>query len=76
MKGIKFLKDKKGDLKSIEREIQRLSPAELAELRDWFLAFDGEAWDRQLERDVKAGKLDELGKRILRDHTAGKTTPL
>lgn len=32
-------------------------------------------WDRQLERDVEAGKLDALADEALREHAAGKTKP-
>lgn len=60
----------------IEREVQELSAEELAKFREWFAAFDAEAWDRQIEADVKAGKLDALGDRALRDHAAGKSTKL
>ena len=49
---------------------------ELAQLRAWFLEFDWALWDQQLERDVAAGKLDALAAEALRDHAAGKTTPL
>ena len=62
-------------LKNIEQQIQALSPEELAQLRAWFLEFDWTAWDRQLERDVQAGKLDTLAEQALRDHAAGKSTP-
>ena len=65
-----------GKVERIEQEIQTLSPDELAQLRAWFLEFDWAAWDRQLERDVQAGKLDDLADKALRDHAAGKTTPL
>ncbi|HEX9725649.1 MAG TPA: hypothetical protein VGC53_15315 [Vicinamibacteria bacterium] len=57
----------------IENEIQGLSAEELAELRDWFLAFDWAAWDRQLEQDIQAGKLDALAEEALQEHAAGKT---
>ncbi len=60
----------------IEQEVQALSLAELAEFRAWFLEYDWAAWDRQLERDVEAGRLDDLAEKALRDHAAGKTTPL
>ena len=65
-----------GKVERIEQEIQTLSPDELAQLRAWFLEFDWAAWDRQLERDVQAGKLDELADKALRDHAAGETTSL
>ena len=59
-----------------EREVEALSSEELAKFRQWFAAFDAEAWDRQFEVDVKAGKLDALADRALRDHEAGKSTKL
>jgi hypothetical protein len=65
-----------GKLENLEHEIQALSPQELAEFRAWFLEFDWAAWDRQIERDVRAGKLDALAEKAIRDHASGKTTPL
>ena len=56
--------------------MEELSSEELAKFRQWFAAFDAEAWDRQFEADVKAGKLDALADRALRDHAAGKSTKL
>jgi hypothetical protein len=63
-------------VEKIEREVQELSREELASFRQWFTAFDAEAWDRQFEADVRAGKLDALAERALRDHAAGKSTKL
>ena len=63
-------------VEKIEREVKTLSPEQLASFRQWFAAFDAEAWDRQFEADVKAGKLDALAERALRDHAAGKSTKL
>jgi hypothetical protein len=37
---------------------------------------DADEWDRQIEADIKAGKLDELVERALRDHAAGRTREL
>ena len=65
-----------GKVENIEQQIQALSTEELARFRTWFLEFDWTAWDRQLERDVSAGKLDALAEKALRDHASGKTTPL
>ena len=63
-------------IEQIEQAVQALSPDELAQFRVWFLEYDWAAWDRQLERDVQAGRLDDLAEKALRDHAAGKTTPL
>jgi hypothetical protein len=65
-----------GNVERIEQDVRALSPEELAKFRAWFLEYDWAAWDRQLERDVHAGKLDTLADKALRDHAAGKTKPL
>ena len=38
------------------------------------LEFDASAWDREIERDLKAEKLDALADEGLRDYAAGKST--
>ena len=63
-------------VEKLEQEIAALAPDELAELRAWFAEFDWANWDRQLEEDVKAGKLDHLIAEARRDHAKGRTTPL
>ena len=65
-----------GKVEKIEQEVQALSPDELAQFRAWFLEYDWAAWDRQFERDVQAARLDDLAQKALREHAAGKTTPL
>lgn len=65
-----------GKVEKIEQQIKELSKEELARLREWFAAFDAEAWDRQFEADVHAGKLDALAEQALKAHTAGRTTKL
>ena len=47
-------------IEDIEQQVEAFSAEELAQFRAWFLEFDWAAWDRQLERDVRAGKLDAL----------------
>jgi hypothetical protein len=63
-------------IEAIEEQIEKLSPEELAAFRRWYAAFDAEAWDRQFEVDVKAGKLDALAEQALRAHTSGQSKPL
>jgi hypothetical protein len=63
-------------LEAIEEQIRALSPGELAELRDWLLEHDWEEWDRQIERDSAAGKLEKLFTKARADHEAGKSTKL
>jgi len=61
-------------LEALEKRVSGLSAQELAEFRQWFAEFDAAAWDRQIERDVKAGKLDALADEAVRAHAAGKST--
>jgi len=63
-------------VEEIENQVQDLSPDELVAFREWFAKFDAENWDRQIESDVKAGKLDRLAKQALRDHEASRSTEL
>ena len=63
-------------MEKLEREIQKLSPEELAGLRDWFRKYDAEAWDRQVEEDVRGGRLDGLAEQALAAHKAGRTKEL
>ena len=63
-------------IESIEREVRQLTTNELAGFRKWFQEFDAEAWDAQIERDVKVGGLEKLSRRSLKDHKAGKSSLL
>lgn len=61
-----------GRVEKLEEEIRSLSPEELARFRAWFVEYDWEAWDQQLERDVESGKLDRLADEALREHASGR----
>ena len=61
-------------MKEIEDAVLRLSEAELDAFREWFAEFDAAAWDRQIEDDVAAGRLDALANEALEDLRAGRCT--
>jgi len=63
-------------VENIEQEVQGLTPSELAAFRKWFLEFDAQVWDRQIEEDARKGKLDKLADEALAAHRAGKTKEL
>lgn len=63
-------------VEALEREVQNLTPEELAAFRDWFAEYDWQVWDRQLERDVAAGKLDKLAAEARAEYERGETTEL
>jgi hypothetical protein len=65
-----------GNVRSIEKAVEALPPAELAEFRRWFAEFDAAAWDKQIEQDATGGKLDRLAAEALADYKAGSAREL
>ena len=59
-------------LETAEAVVSQLTPVELARFREWFVEFDGHAWDVQIERDAMSGKLDALAKEALAEYQTGK----
>lgn len=64
------------EVEQIESRIKNLSPAELAKLRAWFAEFDAQVWDRQIEADANAGKLDRLVSESMTEYKTGQSRPL
>ncbi len=62
-------------VKQIEAAIRKLSPKDLAALRDWLAEYEADAWDQQIEQDAASGKLDKLGAKALKDRREGRCTP-
>ena len=60
-------------VENIEQEVKNLTPSELSAFRRWFLEFDAQIWDRQIEEDVRKGKLDKLADEALAAHRVGKS---
>lgn len=63
-------------LEQIERSIAALNPKELKAFAKWFEAFRADMWDRQIEADAKAGRLDKLAEQALIEVRTGRTRPL
>ena len=63
-------------LKEIEHAVAQLPPEKLKEFRKWYVKFDAELWDEQIECDIVSGKLDEIAARAVADHEAGKSKSL
>jgi hypothetical protein len=63
-------------VKTLEKEIRELSRGELSTFRDWFAKFDADGWDRQIESDIEAGKLDKLAAKALSQHKRGESRDL
>ena len=60
----------------LQQQIEQLSPEERAQLRDWLLEPQDDDWDRQIESDVAAGRLDALIQEARDEIAANRTSPL
>ncbi len=63
-------------LEKIEKSIAELGPQDVAKLKAWLEEYHEGIWDRQIEADMKSGKLDHMAEAALADHRAGRTRPL
>ena len=60
----------------LEQGVAQLPPDELSKFAQWFDDFWAAQWDQQIERDVAAGKLDQLGAQAEAEFRAGRARPL
>ncbi|SJM93596.1 hypothetical protein [Crenothrix polyspora] len=63
-------------IEAIEQQIENLDENAFVKFREWFLEFDQSRWDKQIEADSNAGKLDFLIDAALAEHQVGKTRDL
>lgn len=64
------------DVEKLQSVVVQLSPEELALFSDWFQKFLADQWDRQIDADIAAGRLDAAGERADDDFENGRCTPL
>ncbi len=63
-------------VEKIQVAIESLSLEDYAQLKQWFLERDWEEWDKQIEADSKAGKLDFLIKEAFVEKAKGNLQEL
>lgn len=59
-------------VEQLESEIKALTPEELATFWEWFEEYAADEWDRQIESDARAGKLDHLASEALAERAASR----
>jgi hypothetical protein len=62
-------------VQEIESAIKKLKPKEIRKVGDWLDELRDELWDKQIEADAKAGRLDKMIAKAKADFRAGKATP-
>ena len=63
-------------VKQIERAITELPAKELAELMRWLEDYHAQVWDKRIEEDLEAGRLDALLAEVDEEYEAGLSQPL
>ncbi|HUD46478.1 MAG TPA: hypothetical protein VMR33_06590 [Candidatus Baltobacteraceae bacterium] len=60
----------------IERALQSLPVGDARKVADWLQHYLDENWDKQIDEDIAAGRLDKLAGKALEDFRAGRVKPL
>lgn len=63
-------------VQEIETAITQLKSEEFWKLSDWIIEYRNQQWDKQIEEDAKAGRLDALINRAKEQNRQGLTRPL
>lgn len=63
-------------LQELESAVTQLPSEELTAFARWFEEYLADTWDRRIEADIKAGRLEEAGRRADADFEAGRCKPL
>lgn len=57
-----------------EEAVRRLSPEDRVRFRSWYAEFDAESWDREMEADAAAGRLNWLADEARAELRSGHCT--
>ena len=60
----------------IEKALQTLPVEDARKIADWLQHYLDEKWDRQIDGDIAAGRLDKLADKAMEDYHAGRIKPL
>ena len=63
-------------LGELENAVTKLPASELATFARWLEEYVAETWDRQIEEDIRAGRLEEAGRQADAEFEAGRCKPL
>ena len=63
-------------VEELKAAVAQLPTEELDRFSRWFEEFLADEWDRRIEADILAGRLDAAGRRADEDFEAGRCTPL
>lgn len=60
----------------IENALERLPVEDARKIAEWLQRYLDEKWDKQIDGDIAAGRLDKLADKAMQDYQAGRIKPL
>lgn len=63
-------------VEELQAAVAELTTEELRSFSGWLEEYLADLWDRQIEADILAGRLDKAGTRADKAYEAGRCTPL
>lgn len=63
-------------VEEIKAEIAKLAPSDVRQVAKWLAEYQARLWDKQIEEDAAAGKLDRFIEEALAEYKQGKTQRL
>lgn len=63
-------------VQEIQSAIRHLPDNQIHKLSAWLIEYCNQRWDKQIEEDAKAGRLDKLINQAKEDYKNGLTKPL
>ncbi len=63
-------------IEKLEKAVSELPSGKLTEFAAWFEQYKARRWDEQIEKDARAGRLDDLIRKAREEHRSGQTRPL
>lgn len=60
----------------IEKALETLPIEDARKIADWLQRYLDEKWDKQIDADISAGRLDKLADKAIQDYHAGRVKPL
>ena len=63
-------------IREIEKAIVQLPAKDLDKLAGWLEEYRAQMWDKQIEEDLEAGRLDALLAEVDEEYKAGLSQPL
>jgi hypothetical protein len=63
-------------ISEIKETIKHLSEEEFNSFSNWFHKLEEKKWDKELEKDIEEGRLDDLAQEALKEYNDKKCTEL